>query len=79
MKGLLAYKPAHFSCGFSRKSKYPGKLKALKAVAFGYARPSGIKRTRKRLAYRAAMMDHTSYEWSQWWSKQVRKPKRHKR
>lgn len=28
-----------------------------------------IRRTRKRQIQRAAMMDHTSYEWSQWWEK----------
>lgn len=30
-----------------------------------------IKRTRKRQIERAKFMDHTGYEWSQWW------PKRH--
>lgn len=58
-----------FRCGFGRKPKYPGRLKTMKAIAFGYALPSGIKRTRKRLRHKAAMMDHTSYEWSQWWPK----------
>lgn len=28
-----------------------------------------IKRTRKRQIQRATFMDHTGYEWSQWWSK----------
>lgn len=78
-RGLFAYKPKPFRCGFGRKSRYPGKLKTMQAMAFGYSRPSSIKRTRKRLSYRAAMLDHTSCEWSQWWPKPVRKPKRWKR
>ena len=28
-----------------------------------------IKRTRKRGIDKAKLMDHTSYEWSQWWKK----------
>ena len=28
-----------------------------------------IKRIRKRQIQRAKFMDHTSYEWSQWWHK----------
>ena len=28
-----------------------------------------IKRTRKRGIEKAKFMDHTSYEWSQWWKK----------
>lgn len=47
----------------------PKVVKDVYAFYFGYARPSGIKRTRKRLRRRAALMDHTSYEWSQWWPK----------
>lgn len=43
-----------------------------------YVKP--IKRTRKRQIAKAKHMmtwhDHTSYEWSQWWHKQTRKPKR---
>lgn len=35
-----------------------------------------IKRTRKRGIEKAKFMDHTSYEWSQWWKKSARKPKR---
>ena len=31
-----------------------------------------IKRTRKRQIRRAAFMDHTGYEWSQWWHKKAR-------
>jgi hypothetical protein len=41
-----------------------------------------IKRTRKQQIAKAKhMMDwhnHTSYEWSQWWKKSARKPKRGK-
>lgn len=41
-----------------------------------------IKRTRKRQIERAKLMmiqrDHTCYEWSQWWPKKARKPKRWK-
>lgn len=47
----------------------PKQQKDGRAFYLGYARPSGIKRTRKRLRRRAALMDHTSYEWSQWWPK----------
>lgn len=31
-----------------------------------------IKRIRKRQIQRAKFMDHTSYEWSQWWHKKAR-------
>ena len=34
-----------------------------------------IKRTRKRQIERAKFMDHTGYEWSQYWHKTARKPK----
>lgn len=37
-----------------------------------------IKRTRKRGIEKAKFMDHASYEWSQWWKKKARKPKRWK-
>lgn len=41
---------------------------------------SHINRTRKRQIEKAKWMaiqhDHTCYEWSQWWPKSVRKPKR---
>lgn len=44
---------------------------------------SRIKRTRKRQIAKAKHMlawhDHTSYEWSQWWHKKARKPKRRKK
>lgn len=46
-------------------------------------RISPIKRTRKRQIAKAKHMmawhDHTSYEWSQWWHKTARKPKRWKK
>lgn len=45
-----------------------------------YRRLPGIKRTRKRQIAKAKHMmdfhDHTSYEWSQWWMRHARKPKR---
>ncbi len=81
-KGLLAYKPSPM---WPRPTTYsvdvnipPKSWKDIHAELYGYARPSSIKRTRKRLSYRAAMMDHTSVEWSQWWPKPARKPKRWK-
>lgn len=37
-----------------------------------------IKRTRKCQIERAKFMDHTGYEWSQWWHKTARKSKRWK-
>lgn len=43
---------------------------------------SKIKRTRKwqiaKAKHMMAWHDHTSYEWSQWWHKTARKPKRWK-
>lgn len=57
--------------------------KRLRALLLGFARPSSIKRTRKRQIAKAKRMmdfhDHTSYEWSQWWHKKARKPKRWKK
>ena len=53
--------------------------KRLHAAWYGYARPSGIKRTRKRQIQKAKFMDHGSYEWSQWWHSKARKPKRWKK
>ncbi|WP_267495602.1 hypothetical protein [Limosilactobacillus reuteri] len=42
-----------------------------------------IKRTRERQIAKAKHMmawhDHTSYEWSQWWHKKARKPRRWKK
>lgn len=52
----------------------------LKYLIKGY---KPIKRTRKRQIAKAKHMmawhDHTSYEWSQWWHKKARKPKRWKK
>lgn len=54
-------------------------LMNLKYLIKGY---KPIKRTRKRQIAKAKHMmtwhDHTSYEWSQWWHKKARKPKRWK-
>lgn len=51
------------------------------AALHRYKRIKQIKRTRKRQIAKAkhamAWRNHTSYEWSQWWS--TRKPKRWKR
>lgn len=56
------------------------------AALNGYKRIKPIKRTRKRQIARARhmmvwhmMADHTSYEWSQWWRKAAREPKRWKK
>lgn len=50
------------------------------AALNGYKRIKPIKRTRKRQIAKARHMmaehDHTGYEWSQWWHKPARKPKR---
>lgn len=63
-----------------RMVKRPKIAKDLHAEMFGYARPSGIERKRKRQIVKArhelAWHDHTSYEWSQWWYKPARKPRR---
>ena len=48
------------------------------AALNGCKRIKPIKRTRKRAIQRAAFMDHTGYERSQWWHKKARKPRRHK-
>lgn len=54
-------------------------IKNFKHTLHGYKL---IKRTRKRQIAKAKHMmdwhDHTSYEWSQWWYKTARKPKRWK-
>lgn len=53
------------------------------AFIIGKPRIKPIKRTRKRQIEKArhmlALSDHTSYEWSQWWPKPVRKPKHWKK
>lgn len=56
----------------------PKAHKTLAALWRGYKRITPIKRTRKRQIERAKFMDHTGYEWSQWWHKTARKPKRWK-
>lgn len=59
---------------------YPKLFKDLHATLGGYTRIKPIKRTRKRQIAKAKHMmawhAHTSYEWSQWWHKTARKPKR---
>ena len=52
--------------------KSPKAIKDLVAVLSGCERISPIKRTRKRQIERAKFMDHTGYEWSQWWHKKAR-------
>lgn len=47
----------------------PKLLKDFRAAWFNYKRIKPIKRTRKRRIEKAKLMDHTSYEWSQWWKK----------
>ncbi len=74
--GLLQFKPSSFE--FSIEFRRTKKFKDLGATLLGYARISGIKRTRKRGIQRAKFMDHTSYQYSQWWHKSARKPKRWK-
>lgn len=67
-------------CQIELEIKMTPKLrKDLHAAWYGYARPSGIKRTRKRQIQKAKFMDHGSYEWSQWWHSKARKPKRWKK
>lgn len=57
----------------------PKAIKDLVAVLSGCERISPIKRTRKCQIERAKFMDHTGYEWSQYWHKTARKPKRRKK
>ena len=54
----------------------PKLRKDWRAAWHGYARPSGIKRTRKRVIEKAKLMDHGGYEWSQHWRKQYGKFRR---
>lgn len=53
------------------------------AALHRYKRIKSIKRTRKRQVKKAKHMmvwhDHTSFEWSQWWKKKARKPKKWKK
>ena len=64
---------------FLRSPEIKRLLKVFKHMLRGY---KPIKRTRKRQIAKAkhmmAMHDHTSYEYSQWWHKTARKPKRWK-
>ena len=64
-------------CQIELEIKMTPKLrKDLHAAWYGYARPSGIKRTRKRQIQKAKLMDHGSYEWSQYWRKSYGKFRR---
>ncbi len=54
-------------------------LLSILADAFERQGVKPIKRTRKRQIERAKFMDHTGYEWSQWWHKTASKPKRWKK
>lgn len=77
VKGLPQCIPSTYECSLEiQRSK---EFKGLIAMLLGYARPSSIKRTRKRQLRRAKYFDHTSYEWSQWWHTPARKPRRHKK
>lgn len=59
---------------------HPAFLKNAIAIVGDHSRIKPIKRIRKRQIAKAKHMmawhDHTSYEWSQWWHKTARKPKR---
>lgn len=78
VKGLLQYKPSTFDFQLYYR-KHPRMRKEVRAFLLGNVRPSTIKRIRKRGIEKAKLMDHTSYEWSQWWKKKARKPKRWKK
>lgn len=54
----------------------PREKKHIHAVFFKCARPSGIKRTRKRQIRKAKFMVHGSYEHSQYWRKSYGKFRR---
>ncbi|WP_295731685.1 hypothetical protein [uncultured Limosilactobacillus sp.] len=54
----------------------PRLVKTFHSAWFKYARPSGIKRTRKRQIHKAKLMDHGSYEFSQYWRKSYGKFRR---
>lgn len=68
VKGLLQYKPSTFEFQLYYR-RHLRMRKEARAFLLGYARISRIKRTRKRGIEKAKFMDHTSYEWSQWWKK----------
>lgn len=59
---------------------HPAFLKNAIVIVGDHRRIKPIKRIRKRQIAKAkhmlALHDHTSYEWSQWWHKTIRKPKR---
>lgn len=81
VKGLLHYKPSNYYPMVEFELYYrrhPRRRKEVRAFLLGNVRPSTIKRIRKRGIEKAKLMDHTSYEWSQWWKKSTRKPKRWK-
>ena len=65
---------------FLRSPEIKRLLKVFKHMLRGH---KPIKRTRKRQIAKAKHMlawhDHTSYEYSQWWHKKARKPKRWKK
>ena len=77
VKGLLQYKPSTFEFQLYYRRHHRMRKEA-RAFLLGYARISRIKRTRKRGIEKTKLMDHPSYEWSQWWKKSTRKPKRWK-
>lgn len=77
VKGLLQYKPSTFYFQLYYR-KHPRMRKEVRAFFLGNVRPSTIKRIRKRGIEKAKLMDHISYEWSQWWKKSTKKPKRWK-
>ncbi|MDM8265645.1 hypothetical protein QUW44_00450 [Limosilactobacillus pontis] len=66
--------PASPEVSFMVKSD-PKVTKDFIALLSGYKRISPIKRTRKCQIERAKFMNHTGYEWSQYWHKTARKPK----
>ena len=68
VKGLLQYKPITFEFQLYDR-RHHRMQKEVRAFLLGYARLSGIKRTRKRGIEKAEFMDHTSYKWSQWWKR----------
>ena len=77
-KGGLQYENPQYIEAELYIRRQPRKQKEVRAILLGYSRPSTIKRIRKRGIEKAKLMDHTSYEWSQWWKKSTRKPKRWK-
>lgn len=68
-KGVLQYENPQYIEAELYFRRHPRKQKEVRACLLGRARPSSIKRIRKRGIEKAKLMDHTSYEWSQWWKK----------